>query len=124
MEPLQTNQKLLTWYCVRPVNSKLKTCIYGVFTVTMALSIASVFYTSVLYCMKFILIDLESTLYAVYQVITAQSMVYIIVSSFLVREKFNKIFSGLKKIYKSCNVQHFENSMNVKIIQKNQLNFR
>lgn len=123
MEPLATNQNLLAWYSVCPTDSRFKTRIYGAFTVIMATSLASVVLTSGLYCMEFISVDLESSLYAIYQLNTSQSVVYIIISSYLVRDKFNKIFSDLREIYKICernsnlNFDNFINQ-NVKIPQK------
>lgn len=100
MNPLAMNQRVLSWICICPTDSGVKKRICMVYSVTMPISLVTVIVTSALYFNEFAMIDLGASMYALYQIVVSLSMEYIIISAYIVRKKFNKIFTDLKEIYK------------------------
>lgn len=105
MKPLVTNQRVLSWLCVCPVDkntNKWQKLVYKIFTISLAILMMGIFVSSSMFFWKFMAVDVEEALYAVYQVMGSTCLLYImfIVVCFS-RSKLNVTFSKLSDIYKA-----------------------
>lgn len=108
IKPLATNQRVLTWICVCPVesttskNTKLL-CI--MFTITLYLIILIAFASSFVFFIENISIDMEKSFYALLQLIVFTGQAYVLMSIFISRHKITAFIKTLSDIY--------ETSMNI-----------
>lgn len=102
MQPLKTNQQVLTWLCIYPIDkssSKQMACEYIIFSwIIFTLNLCA-FVSPVQFIIKFVSTDLESCVFALFQVSATANVVYMTIIAFLLREKITAIFTGLSIIY-------------------------
>lgn len=104
MEPLKTNQQVLTWLCVFPADqmtSKRKQLAYICLALTTVLSMSTISSGSVVFFVKYASTDLENALYALFQIFDCVGFLYACLVFFLSRHRIPSMFVNLAKIYRS-----------------------
>lgn len=104
MNPLITNQWVLTWLCVCPAHestSVKKKVAYVAFTLMVFIANLSALAATLTFITKFVFVDLKNSLFAFIITVGYTGIVYIMVFSLLLRHKINAIFVELSEIYKA-----------------------
>lgn len=105
MKPLVTNQKVLTWICICPVDKNAtkfeKSARIGI-TSLIVITLFCGFIASVVFFVKFVSIDLEKSLYTVFQIVGTLLILYSFIVLYLFRNEINAIFEHLTEIYDEC----------------------
>lgn len=116
MNPLQTNQRVLSWLCGQPPSEserKWKRLSYIAVTSFIMIGHLLSVVASTIFIHRNISDNLEETLFALMHVVSAASMIYqIVVTSFL-RQKLASIFDGLLAIYKESKLNLRVDSMKI-----------
>lgn len=105
MKPLVTNQQVLTWLCICPIEksvTKFEKCAQIGITSLFVLTLFCGLTASVVYFVKFVSIDLEKSLYTVLQIGGTLLVLYTFTVLCLSRNKINAVFEHLTQIYDEC----------------------
>lgn len=104
MKPLETNQRVLRWFCILPSHepaSKWQKIVYITLTPTTIIAMVSIVTASAFFLLKYISIDLEMALYALFQISTCGSLLYACVVVFYSKHRIPIVFDHLADIYHS-----------------------
>lgn len=102
MLPLPTNQRVLTWLCVRPMDAdenQWKKLFYIAFTITFLTIDLTGLFSSIAFFLINISIDLEESLYALFQISAFLGLTYMCIVAFLLRYKITAFLGTLSQIY-------------------------
>lgn len=104
MNPLPTNQRVLTWLCACPLQSPniWKQLLFSAFTGGIFIMNISSAIAAATYFLRFFSIDLESCLACLLQIAATTSLSYVMIVVFISPHKINNIFLKLAKICNSC----------------------
>lgn len=102
MEPLETNQRVMTWLCIFPTSSKLKRRFFVSLILLTIVSLCLIAVSSTIFLIEFLSSDdIANALYALFQIIDTAIVLYAVLCVYLSRHRIPSIFSNLKKIYRS-----------------------
>lgn len=104
MEPFKTNRKMLTWFCLCPVDetaTKWTKFGYIITTILTILPLTFMLITSIIYFLKYFEIDLEESLYGFFQIGGTLSLLYGFWAVLFSRNKMKAIFDDLSEIYRA-----------------------
>lgn len=107
MKPLLTNQKVLMWLCIYPVNenaSKFVKLARVAFTFLVIITELFGLIASVVFFMKFFSVDLEKSLYTIFQIVALISNLYMFVVLCGYRYKIIDVFKHLTEIYNASKI--------------------
>lgn len=102
MNPLKTNQLILTWFGASPSHESLSKWIRiarCMFTLSVIIANFLSVFAGVLFILKFISINLEEAIFALFHTIAYSNMLYQSVMIVVLRRKLTTIFEHLSKIY-------------------------
>lgn len=106
MKPLATNQRVLMWLNVCPVEestSKRERDLYAAFSVGVFIVPLTVLAGSVLFFVQYWSIDLGQAFFAFFQIDVMIGFIYMAASVYALREKVTAIFKNLAEI---CNARN------------------
>lgn len=102
MHPLPTNQRMLTWICVSPLesrDSKWMKPFCVIFALTTFLAVLSCVLSSVIFFSSNVSIDVEESLYALFQISAFSGVAYMAIVAFYSRKKINAFLETLTAIH-------------------------
>lgn len=102
MLPLPTNQRVLTWLCIRPMNTdenRWKKLFYIMFSITFVSIDLTALFSSIAFFFINISIDLEESLYALFQISAFSGLTYMCIVAFLLRNEITVFLGTLSQIY-------------------------
>lgn len=102
MLPLPTNQRVLTWLCIRPMNTdenRWKKLFYIMFSITFVSMDLTGLFSSVAFFLINISTDLEESLYALFQISAFSGLTYMCIVAFLLRNEITAFLGTLSQIY-------------------------
>ena len=106
MIPLETNRRILTWFCVYQRENvqmeERERLMHRAFALFIFAMNSIGFIVSVAYFVKFVTIDFEEALFALLQLCGEGNMMYINVITFMLRRKITDIFNAISAIYAEC----------------------
>lgn len=108
MRPLATNQRVLTWLYLYPIDnetSKWKQRAHVAVGITAFITIGVIFIAGAVYVRQFITIDLQEALFALIHVALTIDSLSAIVILFLARDQIKMVFEHLSDIYNKSNYQ-------------------
>lgn len=110
MKPLVTNQRVLTWLNVCPVEetaTKREKNLYFTFNVFILIIALGMMIGSVLFLIKYWSIDLEAALLAFFQISVMFGFLYMTLTAYVLRQKITAIFTNLTDIFNESNCSLF-----------------
>lgn len=102
MRPLPTNQRMLTWICVCPLesrDSKWMKPFCVIFALTTFLAVSSCVLSSVIFFSSNVSKDVEESLYALFQISAFSGVAYMAIVAFYSRKKINAFLETLTAIH-------------------------
>lgn len=102
MNPLVTNQRVFSWFCVCPVDENTGILWRILYVLNILISIVielSDFIASFKFIIENFTTNLEASLYAVTQVAGSSGLLYMIASAIVLRKKITALFYSLSKIF-------------------------
>lgn len=116
MKPLQTNQQVLTWLSMHPVDkstSKSKRMLYIAFTIiNVILTLVTVISSATSFAI-YITSDIEASLYAVFQFAANIAVFNLIAVGMVYRHRVASIFRNLAKFYATSKCRWHENPIDL-----------
>lgn len=103
MNPLEMNQRVLTWVCGLPSNEstdKWKKIARIVFTFSVIIGYVCSLAASTAFIYKNVSIDLEESLFSLFHNFGAANMLYLSIATVIFCRELANIFEGLSIIYK------------------------
>lgn len=102
MNPLATNQRVLTWLCICPFDRDTRIwqktlCV--ILTLFLFTFIFSLLVSSIVFFVQNVSIDFESCLYAVFQIAGISGLIDEWSVAFILRKRVHLLFGSLAKIY-------------------------
>lgn len=102
MRPLSTNQRMLKWLCVCPLEARdsqwmKPLCI--IFSLITFAAVAGCVLSSIVFFSTNISTDLEESLYALFQISAFSGVAYMAIVAFIERNKITAFLETLTKIY-------------------------
>lgn len=105
MKLLSTDQRVLTWICVFPVNkttSKCRKLTYITLALAITLIMLTAFMSSLKYSLNFMSFNLQETLVGLRPFLVSVQALNSIVVTFFLRHKIPPIYEQLREIYEKC----------------------
>lgn len=107
MQPLETNQRTLTWLYAFPSNegaTKWEKISYFMVTASVIVAHFCAMISGGFFIAKFVSIDLEVAIYSLFHTIAFSNMFYKSIITVLLRHKLQGIFKSLSKIYNESKI--------------------
>lgn len=103
MEPLVTNRRVLTWFCMFPADantSQWKMFVYFLITFVTVSCMTVNLIASIVFFFKFASSDVESALFGMFQICGSFSICYMFIAVYPSRHKVIAVFQRLTGIYR------------------------
>lgn len=103
MQPLKTEQQVLTWLCIYPAaenTGKLQKLIYVIFSLILLITISCLVVASAAFFRKFLAIDFETALNSLHPIMGWSPLIYIFMVMISLKHHVVAIFAALSDIYR------------------------
>lgn len=111
MQPLETGQQILTWYCIRPDEkpaSEFQGIARLIIVTFLPISVITCELSSILFFMKYVSIDFNAAVFSLLQIAIYFGLFYTMVVVAFSRRQITSIFDILAEIYEECKMFQFQ----------------